>query len=288
MSASQKTAIIESLFNLRWQKATGTLSSNTVTLSDVQAAIVKYKRLHPGSKISAKNPANFFKDFIRRTDSANKNWPITVFKRGYTARQLTGKGFCFEFLELKPNQVEPFESSAILPGPLVQKHRIQSVSMPIASRRLGRNDEAWLVQVLVKLHIVETHLSLFAPLNILQVDLLQTNIKQSKTEIDAMFLAIEKEKSSNGEVIVTCEAKVGSDDILTDQIIAQVNAVFAMKSLNQSKVVPMGAKAIGPSSIYVAQFSPIYRGSVNKLTDLKVESEAVYELVPEVTGIGKN
>jgi hypothetical protein len=291
MARSNKTSVIETLFDKRWQGSRKPLSKSIVTLAEVQEAIRAHNRANPRDKLSTRNPANFFKDFIRKRASANQNWPQAVLNKGYTARQVTGKGLCFEFIKLAPGQVDPFPSGAIAPNPQAPVHRIQSASMPIASRRLGRKDEGWLIQVLAKLHMIETHLALESPRPIIQVDLLQTNVKLSGAEIDALFLAIEQDmndpRSSPKEVLVTCEAKGRADDILIDQIASQVSAAFRMKGVTQDFVLPLAAKAVGPSRIHILQFFPVDRASAGGPLSLQLESEAVYELVPPVPGVGR-
>ena len=293
MPRSKKTAIIEALFEKRWQGTKRPLTNPVVTLTQVEAAIRAHNKANPKQKLSTKNPANFFKDFVRKKKSANDNWPASVLKRGFSGKQVAGKGVCFEFVRMPPGQSEPFPAPAIRPRANVPIHRIQSASMPLASRRLGRRDEAWLIQVLSRLHVIETHLSLHSPRPYIQVDLLQTNVKLSGAEIDALFLALEKMSAvsetepQTREVIVVCEAKGLSDDVLVDQIVSQVRAAFRMKALHQDIVLPMAAKAIGPSRIHITQFEPVNRVSAEEISSLKVESEAIYELVPSVPGVGK-
>ena len=289
MSPSRKTPVIESLFNARWNPDTSTLSDPYVTLSQVEAAINQYNIVNPNRPLSTRNPANFFKDFIRKKRSANSNWPLSVLQRGYTARQITGENLCFEFTPLDPGQTDPFPLRIYMPSPNAPKHKIQSASMSLASRRLGRSDEAWLIQVLVKLNVIETHLSLSSARPIIQVDLLQTNIKQARTEIDALFLAFEDSVDDDGsysEILITCEAKGRRDDILEDQIIAQVMAVFRMTAVTQDVVIPIAVKSVGPSEIHVVQFDSILRSEAPDLSELSIRSEAVYQLVPLVPGIG--
>jgi len=292
MPRSRKTQIIEALFNERWQGPGRPLSDATVSLGQVEVAIRLHNEANPTQTLSTKNPANFFKDFIRKKRSANENWPKTVLARGYTARQVTGEGQCFEFVPLEPGQKDPFPVSGIhTPGPGVPIHQLQSASMPLASRRLGRRDEAWLIQVLARLHVVETHLALHSKRPYVQVDLLQTNIKLARTEIDALFLAIEGQSGEPNvafrEVIIACEAKGLRDDVLEDQLVAQVKATFRIADIRQEVVIPMAAKAIAPSRIYMVQFAPVDRKTASGLSTLAVESEAIYELVPPVPGVGK-
>ena len=290
MPGSKKTLIIEALFDERWQGPGKLLANPIVTLADAQRAIRAYNRKNPSKTLSTRNPANFFKDFIRKRRSANINWPQSVFERGFSARQTTGAGLCFEFVLLTSGQTEPFQGAGIQPGPRAPAHKIQSTSMPIASRRLGRRDEAWLIQVLVKLHVIETHLALHYRAPIQQIDLLQTNVKLGRAEVDALYLGLELPSSdkptSPREILITCEAKGRGDDILPDQILSQVNAAFRMRGMNQDHVLPLAAKAIAPSKVHVVQFASVARADLAQLETLAIESEAVYELVPPVPGVG--
>ena len=278
------------MFEARWNSQTGVLSNPLVTLTDVSTAIRQYNTEHAsGRQLSDRNPANFFKDFIRNKSRANQNWPDVVFRAGYTGRQVTGGNACFEFVRLTPGQSTPFPLNVVPPpGPNTPLHRIESASLPLASRRLGRSDEPWLVQVLVRLRVIETHLSLFSARRILQIDHLQMSVKLAKSEIDALFLAIE-ETADGGtrELIVSCEAKGRRDDILEDQVLRQVAAVLGMSGVTQSMVLPIVIKALGPSEVHVIEFDAISRSDADAQQSLSVASEARYQFVPSVPGIGK-
>lgn len=287
--ATAKTEIIESLFDSRWTGDSMRVSRQVVTLEEVSAAIKDYNLRNPRRGLSDRNPANFFKDFIRSTRSANRNWPKTVFEGGYSGRQVTGGGVCFEYILVPAGQVVPFPE-AVVPAPTSRTptHRIETASLPLASRRLGREDEPWLIQVLVRLRVIETHLALFSSRRIVQVDHLQMSVKLAGSEIDAMFLAIEEAPDgSSREVVVTCEAKGLRDDLLEDQIIRQVQAVYKMPRIKQNVVIPMGVKALGPSRVQVVEFGIVRRDEELSLVSLDVVSEAVYEFVPAVPGVGK-
>ncbi|CAN5448739.1 hypothetical protein BH11ARM2_BH11ARM2_35120 [soil metagenome] len=279
MARSKKTDIVEGLFRERHRES-GQLSDPVVTLEDVAKAIRNTEGL------SSRNPANFFKDFIRNRESANRNWPQAALDAGYTARQLTGSGMCFEFVPLPSEEKEAFPSAkTIHPTERTPKHRVESVSMPLASRRLGRADEPWLMQVAARLRIVEAHFSLFSPRAVEQVDLLQLNVTLRKGEIDAMYLLQERtEEGSVKEVIVTCEAKQGRDDILEDQIINQARSAFKLKSVDQDLVVPIAIKCIPPGSIHVVEFTAFERATAEETT-LVFEADSLHEIYPPVPGI---
>lgn len=285
---SNKTEVIRAIFFARWNARTKKLSKAIVTLNEVSDAIAQFNQGRAeNERLSTRNPANFFKDFIRIYRSANANWPSDVFQQGYTGRQMTGGNNCFEFVLIATGQTEPFPVD-LIPEPAddAPRHRIESASMPLASRRLGRTDESWLLQVVVRLRIIETHLSLFSGRQFVQIDLLQMGIKQAGSEIDALFLAIEPaEENQFTEMLVTLEAKGRRDDILLEQIIAQVKAVFRMSGVTQDAVIPTAAKNLGGSQIHVLQFAPVLRADAASLQELTMESEAVYELVPPVPGI---
>jgi len=129
-------------------------------------------------------------------------------------------------------------------------------------------------------------LALESTREILYIDHLQMNIKLRKSEIDALFLAVERRKSGESrELLVTCEAKTRNDDILPDQILNQVKAIFAHPGINQELVIPIAIKTIRPSEVYLVEFEPVTRQQANSLMALNVVSTALYELVPDVPGI---
>jgi len=285
--ASRKAPIIELLFEDRWDERTHRLRDPVVSLDEVADAIRRYnaEQSHGAPHVSDRNPANFFKDFIRRRGRANANWPASVTRKGYTARQRTGEGRCFEFVPMAPGQREPFSPACPAPDEHTPTHRIQSASLPPLSRRLGRRDEPWLLQVMIRLRILETHLVLESRKEIVYVDHLQMNVKLRNAEIDALFLAVEQlPDERTQEIILTLEAK-RSDDILADQILSQVRAVFAVPGITQDIVIPMAAKSVGPSKLHVVEFSGYRRAESPDLPPLRVASQALYELVPPVQGI---
>jgi hypothetical protein len=293
---SKKTGIIETFFRQRWDEANRVLRNPVVTLDEVHAAIRQFNAPFPdipenkNKRLNEKNPANFIKDFIRNRVSGNRNWPSFVHEQRYTARQIKGDGRCFEFIPFVKGQLEPFPNN--IPGPTENTRRIhiQSVSLPLPSRRLGRTDEPWLVQVLARLQVLETHLALVSDRPVLQLDYLQTNVKLRRSEIDALLLAIEStgiKDAPTRELIVCFEAKGITDDILEDQILSHVEAAFKMKVVVQDLVLPIAAKAIGRSEVHVIEFDVISRAEIETLENLTIKSEAVYVLEPAVPGIGK-
>lgn len=287
MASSKKTEILEDLFAQRISAASGEVQNSIVTLQDVSEAIDRFNDRNPQSTMSNRNPANFFKDFIRVRVNANKNWPASILRAGYTARQVTSSNACFEFIRMESGQLEPFPTPTFAQPTLATPvHLIESVSLPLASRKLGRNDEPWLIQVVTRLRIVEAHFSLVSTRSIKQLDLLQMNVKLAGTEIDALFLA--HEETSPGqfeEIIVTCEAKGGRDDILEDQILRQAKAPFSMKQVTQSRVIPIAVKCVAPSTIYVVEFPELNRDSFSTVDVIEIESDSLFEIKPPVPGI---
>lgn len=284
--ASYKTEVIQKIFEGRFNLADGTLSDSVVSLDDVSDGIDVYN-LENGTAHSTNNPANFFKDFIRVRRRANANWPNSVLEAGFTARQLTEGGACFEFAALAEGQAEAFPPVDFAqPSENTPRYQIESVSLPLASRRLGRKDEPWMIQVIARLRIVESHFSLSSGRAIRQLDLLQLNVKLSGTEIDALFLAQEEiGPEQYEEVIITCEAKVGRDDILEDQILNQAKAPFKMKQVKQNRVIPLAVKCVAPSTIFVVEFNELTREGHEEIESLTVAAESLFEIKPPVPGI---
>ena len=89
------------------------------------------------------------------------------------------------------------------------------------------------------------------------------------------------------EVIVCCEAKGRSDDILEDQMLSQVEAVFGSRGITQDFVIPMAIKALAPSEVWVLEFDTVARSEVTSRRPLAIVSDAIYEFVPPVPGIGE-
>ena len=69
--SNRKAAIIEEVFKGRWNSATGELSDSLVTLQDLSKAIQSYNVSQKQRPLSDRNPANFFKDFVRNKRRAS-------------------------------------------------------------------------------------------------------------------------------------------------------------------------------------------------------------------------
>ena len=152
ISGTFKTKIIEFIFDARWSEANRHLASEIVTFEDIREAILKYNTsVAPKERQNIGNTYAFFKDFVRNLKSANRNWPESVLRRGYTGQQLTGGGNCFEFVPLLLDQTEafPVSRSGHYPKNLsAQRFWLQSLSLPIEMKVLGRSDETWLMRSL--------------------------------------------------------------------------------------------------------------------------------------------
>lgn len=276
MSRSEKTAIIEALFNERYDPENGTVSHPVVSLDDLR----RYKQ--DGILYA------FFKDIVRKTERGNDIWPQSVLNCGYTGIQDVSKGSSFRFIPLAPGQTQAFISAqSLAPKEITPRHRMQSASLPLASRQLGRSDEPWLIQVAVRLKLIETHLALFSPRNIVMIDHLQMNVKLSKSEIDALFLGVEQaEGGETRTFLIACEAKSTRDDIIEEQIIRQVQALARLSGVKQEYILPIAIKAVGASEVFLVEFDIVQKADAPTIETLIPISEAVYELVPPVPGIG--
>ncbi|WP_250477254.1 hypothetical protein [Caballeronia sp. INML1] len=280
MARSEKPAVIERIFNELWDEHAQKLTRSVVTSEDVIRAIAHFKEKNE-SKLSVKNPANFIKDVIR-SKGASRMWPESLKERRITAKQVTGDGNVFEFVQYQENQTEPFpERFGYHEG--VWKHQIQSISMPQASKALGRDDETYLIQVAVKLAVVETHFALQSPIDVVELTHLQVGIKLRRCEVDSLFSAIYKDiHGTHHEMIITAEAKNKSQRILEEQIMEQVRAAFKATKVNLVVPIAMTAAAKG---IYLAEFKGVKRSELDQFTALDLEREALYELCPAVKGI---
>jgi hypothetical protein len=287
--ASKKTIVVEYL----WKKLSE--EQRTVATFDDVGSAIRHCNEEFGNDLKADNPANFMKDLLRG-GNASKNWPQCLTEIGITGRQLTGGNRIFEFVKFSEGQVEPFPNPFELNGE-ERELIIQSLSIPLTTKSLGRLDESWLIQVAVNLRVLETHFANLSKRKVLELNHLQTGIKLNRTEIDSLFLAvIEGEGGELLNALVTCEAKQQKDPILGDQIVRQVVSAYqSVKALdlNVGMIIPIALKAVkGREAIYVVEFEcwlPDEAEVVEEsLKDLVVDCSGIYRLVPPVPGIGFN
>lgn len=284
---SQKTAVIGLLWNKL--KEEGTL--RPLGFDNVKKAIIECNEEF-GTRLSSSNPANFMKDLLRGRN-ASANWPSSLTAIGITGRQLKGGNRIFEFVPFSDKQTEPFPNVFELSGN-EQTFTLQSLSLPLTTKSLGRVDESWLVQVAVNLRVVEAHFANMSALDVLEVVHLQVGVKLGKSEIDSIFLAvIEIEGGERVNALVTCEAKQANDPILADQIVQQVVAAYLSTSrlgLDIRLIIPVAIKAVKGGSIFVVEFEPWTPAEASvaesDLKELRQHSAALYALRPMVPGIG--
>jgi hypothetical protein len=281
-SRDDKSAVFEHMFLSRWDPATNSLVDALFTLGDVTKAIAECNQ-SDGKTRSVKNAANFAKDYMRKRSAANQRWPDRIRRAGYTIRQVTGGGNCFQFIPIAPGE---------LPFPLMgdafnaQRLRVQSLSMPLASKSLGRDDETWLTQVAVKLHFIEAYFALSGtPRKVVEIDHLQMGAKLRLGEIDSIYRFIEDREGARFEGLILLEAKGRKEDLGRDQLI---NCLKAGKSLlrgTPTVLLPMALKVIGNSEVHVMEFELVRKDEVDTKTELELRYEAVIQVVPPVPGV---
>jgi hypothetical protein len=266
--ASEKTPIIERLFLERFDASTGDISDEIVTLEQVSAAI----RESEGT-LSSRNPANFMKDVVR---SPNRNavFPAAVVAQGWTARQDPGEGRCFRFVRLPPGQETAFLTTYPDPSLVSNPHSVQSLSLPPASRTFGRSHETWLTHVVTNLGVIHTHLALNSPLELIGLELLQSNVELGQAEVDAIYLATSTDET---KFLVSCEMKGPREVLDEDQI--ERGARRVVETSGGASVLPMGVKALSGGLIWIVEFD-------KTASPLAKVSEGVYRLTPPVPGVG--
>ena len=280
MPRSQKPEVIERIYERLVDPATGQLTRTVVTNDDVVEAIL-WCNQNGGTSLSEKNPANFIKDVIRG-QGASGMWPQRLHEMRIGGRQVTGDGNVFEFVPYAERQTEAFpQLFGYHEG--VPEHKLQSVSMPLASKALGRDDETYLIQVAIKLGLIETHFALYSELKVVELYHLQIGIKLRLTEVDSMYAATYMDDAGeNRQLVITVEAKKRRQRILPDQIVRQVKAAFNETPVNL--VAPV-ALVSSNGGIYVAEFKPIRREDSVELETLELAKEVLYKLEPPVKGI---
>ncbi|MBR1226892.1 hypothetical protein JQ600_18345 [Bradyrhizobium sp. AUGA SZCCT0176] len=287
---SEKIRVIEYLY----EKLTA--EGRTVAmLSDVQQAIVTCNAQF-GLSLSTSNPANFMKDLVRGKN-ASRNWPESLKGKKIGGRQRVGGGRALEFVPYGPDQTDAFENSFTRSADLVPVP-LQSISLPLTAKRLGRKDESWLVQVTVALRVVEQHLAVRKSETlpeVLEVTHLQTGVKFGKSEVDALFLATCEIGGKRLSTLITCEAKQESERIVGHQIVGQVvaaNRSVKLAGIEVELILPIAIQALTEPAgcIYVAEFEPWLPSQAEldeaALPDLVLAAEGLFELRPCVPGIG--
>jgi hypothetical protein len=280
MPRSQKPEVIERIYDCLVDPNTRQLSRAVVTNDDVVEAIL-WCNQHRGTSLSEKNPANFIKDVIRGR-GASGMWPKRLHDLRIGGRQITGDGNVFEFVPYAEGQSEAFpQLFGYHKG--VKEHELQSVSMPLASKALGRDDETYLIQVAIKLGLIETHFALYSEIEVIELNHLQIGIKLRLTEVDSMYAATYVDDAGeNRQLVITVEAKKRGQRILPDQIVRQVKAAF--KGTHVDLVAPV-ALVSANGGIYVAEFKAIPREASATLEALELATEVLYRLKPPVKGI---
>ncbi|WP_221313294.1 hypothetical protein [Granulicella aggregans] len=116
--------------------------------------------------------------------------------------------------------------------------------MPLASKALGRDDETYLIQVAIKLGLVETHFALYSSVDVIELNHLQIGIKLRLTEVDSLYAATYQDAEGvKRQLIITVEAKKRRQRILPEQIVRQVKAAFNAALVDL--VVPMASAKWG-------------------------------------------
>lgn len=285
MSRSQKTIVIERIFDQLFDTATGTLTRNVVTKNDIAEA-KRYCNEHLGATINLDtNHFNFMKDIVRGKSGA-KIWPDRVRQLGFIGEQRTGDGNIFAFVPVAIGTSESFEED-FRPTENTPHYQVQSLSLPFASKALGRTDESWLLQVAVNLRIIETHFAIGQNRQIepLELNHLQMDIKLRKVQIDALYLANcdPCEDNPSGGVLITVEAKQNNQRILTEQIARQVRAAF--QSTSNDLIVPLAIAAVVGKGMYVVEFKAVKRADIETFQTPIFHRESMITLQPPVQGI---
>ncbi len=282
MAKDDKSAVFEYMFESRWDDSKKKLSDPLFTLEDVSNAILACNE-KDGKNRSTRNPANFVKDYPRHRNAANKKWPTRIREAGYTIKQRTGGSKCFEYVLMEPGQ---------LPFPIIgdwenaERFKVQSLSMPLASKKLGRSDEAWLTQVAVKLNLIESYFALSqSKRNIIEIDHLQMNAKLNQSEIDSIYLYVEEVDGDTHQGLILLEAKGKPEDVSIDQIVNSLKAGENLLGKEVQCLLPMALKVVDNAAVHVIEFEVVRKDEIADKIDLPVVHEAVIEIHPHVKGI---
>ncbi|WP_143278516.1 hypothetical protein [Blastococcus haudaquaticus] len=276
--ASEKTQVIEYLFRQRYNTETGTIDADkaVVFFDDITVAIDE-----TGADLSKNNPANFWKDLTRKNPELS--WPSFVLAIGWTGEDAIGAGnkASFRFVPLPPGQTTAFKK-AMEPSDsaLERAVTVQSLSIPVATKALGRSDENWVAQVAQRLAVVETHFAVFSARSVVEVNFLQTGIKLRGGEVDAAYSLTD----FDGALwLVSVEVKSRSEQLWPAQVRRAALALQATSAATEmgARVIPFGVKIVDTSKIWTVEFEP----AETEEEQLEVASEGIIELKPSVPGV---
>lgn len=279
MAKSAKPAVIERIFEDRWDPDRRILSEPVVYMADIAEAIRSL-----GSPLSTDNLANFFKDIVR-SPRRNENFPKVVVAAGFTAQQAAGKGdkAVFEFVPLAAGAQTAFPELAPSKENLNSPISVQSLSLPIDARRLGRQDESWLAQAVAELRLIELHLATHSDHKLVAIAHLMTNMKLGSGEIDSMWRGVIENEDGEGEpILIPAEMKSRNEVLELEQVQrgALAAEIEAERKLHRSgAVLPMAVKVLPDHLVWVLEFD------MNFEDELRIASDAVYRPLPSIPGI---
>ena len=283
--ASKKTQVIEWIFlNRKYDATAGALIDPVVTFNDVGEG-----NTATAAGLDASNRPNFWKDLTRSGAAGlNRNWPKSVFEAGFTGADAIGhgSGACFMFVPVPAGQSTAFVDDLVFDDSLPVV-RLQSLSMPQATKALGRPGENWQAQVVDRLNVVSSFFALCSPRNVPprsveEVNFLQTGVKMGRGETDAAFSL----HADDGQWLVSAEVKGRREQFHLAQI---ARASFALGAATVDSaalaavagVIPLGIKVVGPSKLWVVEFEPVDDPDAK----LVLVAQGVFELVPPVPGV---
>jgi hypothetical protein len=276
---SKKPQVIEKIFEDRWRPESGELTEPLVSMVDISEAINAV-----GADLSTDNLANFFKDIIR-SSGRNEIFPRSVVEAGYTAKQAAGEGdkSVFEFIPLPEGADSAFPDRQPSKEKLQSPIEVQSLSLPIEARKLGREDESWLAQAVAELRLIELHLALHSDHNLVSIAHLMTNMKLGKAEIDSMWRGeVENWNGGTDPILIPAEMKSRKEVLEFEQIQrgARAAGLEAKRKLERSEaVLPMAVKVLKNHLVWVLEFEMDFED------ELRIASDAVYRPIPSVPGI---
>lgn len=278
---SAKNHVFEALFAERYDPATGRVDRPIITLDEVAEAIRKVT-VAKSVKLSARNPANFIKDYLR-SNRRNAIWPISIREAGFTARQRTGEGLCFEFVPLGSEDL-PFPEDFAPTGD-EPVFTAQTLSLPVTTREIVRVDEQSLAQIAVKLNLLE-HFLANSPNavghGLREITHLQNNVKLRSSEIDALYQAIASVDGALETGAIAVEVKIG-DPIIAEQIEKQALAILADPAF--AFCLPVILTRVRKGEVVAMHLAPVRRvqiGSDGRLDLGQVVYGARYLFAPEL------
>ena len=189
-----------------------------------------------------------------------------------------------------PSTRAALSDSVVRPAPSTPIHRLESLGLrpPLLHHR--PSDDGPLVGLLTELRVIETHFALFSKPPVVGVASWQQSVRVNDSVVDARYY-IRREHydrrryDSSSDLALVCVIEDLQVRTSPRTLWEYMLPVFHERDTRRSNVIPMMVLPQNDGTLYVAEFALVPWPSRTDVM-LTLASDAVYQFVPPVPGIG--